>query len=267
MPLSYLCVCVCVCACAGQVELPLSAPERAEASEALEGAERGGVGEGKGEETQGPAKRKREGDAILQSPAVGCTVAFSGVPASQWKNLPYMDIIQQRNKPTQPPKVCVCVCVCVCVVRVRACVRACVCVCAFGEHYIGHAYVWFLTPRVRGVCVCVCVCVCAFVCVAVVLFDESCVSVNLCQEPEKAPFFLPTLPGLTPAFLPPSLAPAPSSSPAPAADEPWASVWDGPESETDAPAPPVTTAPTSKLLTSSFVTSPRCALAQVSRCS
>ncbi len=45
-------------------------------------------------------------DIVVHTPADGCTVAFSSVPVSQWKNLPVMELIYQRNKPTEPPKVC-----------------------------------------------------------------------------------------------------------------------------------------------------------------
>ncbi len=38
-------------------------------------------------------------------PRSGCKTALSGLPASQWQTLPVLELIYQRNKPSEPPKV------------------------------------------------------------------------------------------------------------------------------------------------------------------
>ncbi len=60
----------------------------------------GGAGAGAGAGADAPA-----GVAVGQAPKRGCVTALSGLPASQWQTLPVLELIYQRNKPAEAPKV------------------------------------------------------------------------------------------------------------------------------------------------------------------
>ena len=183
-------------------------------------------------------KRAKQESLLLQDPAAGCAIAFSGVPASQWRNLPVMDLIYQRNKPKEAPKV----------------------------------------PSLAAACA-----------IEGQLMALLTVGVSCVQEPERAPFFLPTLAGVAPVFIPPPKVTdsAPSAAQLPTADAPdgdgddvWASAWVDDERDVDSDGKGDSEAETagsgsavkrrskgaSKLLTSSVsgaVSTPRCVLAQL----
>ena len=80
---------------------------------AVETVERagGGGGDDHDVEVDGSGEDKEEevddvGDAAARGPApkVGCGVTLAGVPKSQWQQLPVLDLIAKRNKPTEPAK-------------------------------------------------------------------------------------------------------------------------------------------------------------------
>jgi Utp21 specific WD40 associated putative domain len=86
------------------------------------------------------------------------------------------------------------------------------------------------------------------------------------QEPEKAPFFLPTLPGLAPVFVPP---PPKAKEDAKEDDQPgkeddvWASAWVSDGDDDHGTQDKVDVKPQSKLLSNSTFHTPRSRLAQL----